>query len=227
MVPPKVDLKLVLATMENLNARAAAGVSGISNRLCKQVLSPMTSDEHRFWILRAIMLIIQTIAAGAEEGRVYEDGQPAPVGQMDVFNKFARRARACALPKPRKPGMDPNAPDPIRPVAVGEMIYRLALRVIFKAVGDTRIMSARLSCQFGVACRGGVEPMVMKLRSFYLADVGIVCLDMVNAFNAMHRSSIQNTTRNFLPELAKSMNRSIGSESILLVKMEDGSIGTL
>ena len=99
------------------------------------------------------MLIIQTIAAGAEEGQVYEDGQPAPVGQMDVLNKLARRARACALPKPRKPGMDPNAPDPIRPVAVGETISRLALRVIFKSVGDTRIMSALQSCQFGDASR--------------------------------------------------------------------------
>jgi hypothetical protein len=65
------------------------------------------------------MLMIQTIAAGAEE--VYADGQTAPAGQMDVFNKLARRARACALPKPRKPGMDPNAPpDPIRPIVMGE-----------------------------------------------------------------------------------------------------------
>ena len=228
VVPPVITLKLVLSIIEALNPRAAAGVSGHSNRMYKQMLSPKVSDEYRFWILQATMLIIQTIAAGAEEGQVYRDGEPASAaGQFDVFSRLARRARACALPKPRKPGMDPSAPDPIRPIAVGETIYRLALRVIFKAVGDTRIVSALLSSQFGVACKGGVEPMVLTLRSFYLDGIGIVCLDMVNAFNAMHRSSIQNPTRNLLPELAKAMHWSIGTKSILLVKMDDGSIGTL
>ena len=221
---PIITAEGIHTVISAINARAAAGPSGATNRLYKQVLSPKVAESDRYWIMQGILQVVSTIAAGAEEGVLYAAGVPAHHEQLGLFSRWIRRARAVALGKLRKPGLPVSAPDPIRPIAVGETLYRIALRVIYNAVGNKRIMGALLPCQFGVGDKAGVETMLAKLRELYESGIAILCLDMTNAFNAVHRSSIENPIRNHLPELAKAMHFTIGTPSDLLVRMDDGSI---
>ena len=76
--------------------------------------------------MQGVLQVVSMIAAGAEEGGVYVvvGGAPAPSEQSGLFSKLIRRARAIALGKPRKPGLPASAPDPIRPIAVGDSVRR-------------------------------------------------------------------------------------------------------
>ena len=104
---PTVTLEGIRAVISVLNPRAAAGVSGSTNRLFKQLLSPKVAEEDRYWIMQGVLQVVSMIAAGAEEGGVYVvvGGAPAPSEQSGLFSKLIRRARAIALGKPRKPGL--------------------------------------------------------------------------------------------------------------------------
>ena len=96
----------------------------------------------------------------------------------------------------------------IRPIAVGEIIYRLATRAILRHSFRPDWL---LPCQFGVGSRGGVEPVI---RTIQLAMdnslpspsppfTHVALLDFVNAFNTLERSEIASAVRQHCPTLYK------------------------
>ena len=90
----------------------------------------------------------------------------------------------------------------VRPIAVGETLYRLAM----KAIQEKRLASKNplLPSQLGVKSKGGVEPVV---RAFERGLVGrldlpythAVLLDAINAFNRMCRRIMAAAIQKYLP----------------------------
>lgn len=93
----------------------------------------------------------------------------------------------------------------IRPVAVGELIYRLAMKAIFAANFRKDLLSKH---QFGVGSRGGVEPIVQAVHRAAGKDplfpyTHLFSLDAVNAFNALKRRSLADAVRKHAPNLLR------------------------
>ena len=91
----------------------------------------------------------------------------------------------------------------LRPIAVGEMLYRLATRAILRHSFRPDWL---LPSQFGVGTKGGVEPVA---RMIQLALEGLLpspfthvaLLDFVNAFNTLERTEIATAVKQHCPTL--------------------------
>ena len=106
----------------------------------------------------------------------------------------------CKLTPLEKPGGG------IRPIAVGEILYRLAARAIQakRLAGKNPL----LPIQLGVKSKGGVEPIVRAVErgmdeDFDLPYTHLVSLDAINAFNRMCRRIMAQAIRKYLPGMWK------------------------
>ena len=112
----------------------------------------------------------------------------------------------------------------IRPIAVGEIFYRLSMKAISRHVFDS---SCLLPNQFGVGTPGGVEA-VLHAVCLALDDKlptkfsHITSLDASNAFNCISRKLIASSTLNFLPALFKTARWAYNSQSLLLLPPKSG-----
>ncbi len=156
----------------DLNLRSAAGPTGWTYRLIREVRDLGDRDDFK----HATLTIVGLIAQGAV-------GQPLgdPDGKRGGESAFRYLSRACRLAALPKPDGSP------RPIAVGDAFYRIAARCLLKLIGPERINNALLPGQFGVGSRGGVEPLVHALRAL-LTEFKILKLDFVNAFNEVERA---------------------------------------
>lgn len=118
---------------------------------------------------------------------------------------FLCAARLTPLLKPMPAESPPNAKPGIRPIAVGEIFYRLAMRSIFAANFKGEFLAAN---QFGVGTRGGVEPIVRAVKlaakknpSFPYTH--LISLDSVNAFNDIVRSFLCESLQTYAPSLLR------------------------
>jgi len=91
----------------------------------------------------------------------------------------------------------------LRPIAVGELIYRLSTKVLlrhhFKA-------DSLLPTQFGVGSKGGVEPITRLVSKATLGELRqpythLVSLDFSNAFNTVSRRQVAESLREYAPSL--------------------------
>jgi hypothetical protein len=93
----------------------------------------------------------------------------------------------------------------IRPVAVGELFYRLAMKAIFATNFRSDMLSNH---QFGVGSKGGVEPIVQAIRRAAEGDPlfpysHLFALDSVNAFNTLKRLLFARSVKKRCPALSR------------------------
>lgn len=93
----------------------------------------------------------------------------------------------------------------IRPVAVGELFYRLAMKAIFMANFRKDFLSAN---QFGVGSKGGVEPIIQAVQQAAEGNPQypfshLYALDSVNAFNSLKRRGLAAAVRKHAPTLIR------------------------
>jgi hypothetical protein len=91
----------------------------------------------------------------------------------------------------------------VRPIAVGELFYRLAMKAIFTANYRRDLL---LPNQFGVGSKGGVEPIVQAVQRAAAGDplfpyTHLYSLDSINAFNDLRRRSLAQAVADKAPHL--------------------------
>ena len=114
----------------------------------------------------------------------------------------------------------------IRPVACGELFYRLLTRFILRVQGTDRSL---LPVQLGVGTPGGVEPLVHHLHQEMLRmeddaepDRHAYCLDMTNAFNATSRTVIANAVHKYAQNYYRLARWAYNQRSPLVVRTPEG-----
>jgi hypothetical protein len=113
----------------------------------------------------------------------------------------------------------------VRPIAVGELFYRVAAKTIFDNVFTDNMLDAN---QLGVKSPGGVEPivhMVAMARDGVLYDRSyskVTLLDFKNAFNQVGRASIAAEVRSSCPELFRLAKWAYNERSLLLTRGPEG-----
>ena len=99
----------------------------------------------------------------------------------------------------------------VRPIAVGEIIYR----VIGKAIA--RSCSFRLlPYQLGCGTKGGVEPLIHYLEAIGNRR-GILSIDMKNAFNNLNREVLLKQIQNRAPDLERAFAWAYGNWTDLYI----------
>ena len=91
----------------------------------------------------------------------------------------------------------------VRPIAVGDMLYRVALKAILSTAFRPEML---LPSQLGVGSKGGVKPAVFLLQEAIEGPnrskvVEIGSLDLLNAFNAISRASVAAAVARYAPTL--------------------------
>ncbi|KAG7527236.1 hypothetical protein FFLO_07136 [Filobasidium floriforme] len=113
----------------------------------------------------------------------------------------------------------------VRPIAVGELLYRLCTKVLLKHLNRRESL---LPYQFGVGTRGGVEPLVQAIqntldkKSGYTTYTHITSLDFSNAFNALSRTELATGLRAHAPGLFRAAKWAYGSATDLVLSGADG-----
>ena len=121
-----------------------------------------------------------------------------------------------------------QTPTKIRPVACGELFYRLNMRFLLRALGT---QGSLLPQQLGVGSPGGVEPIVelveQEMQRLAEADDDtpdrfVYSLDMSNAFNSTSRSLIAQAVQDRAPTYFRLAKWAYNNESPLAVRQQDG-----
>jgi hypothetical protein len=113
----------------------------------------------------------------------------------------------------------------IRPIAVGELFYRLAMKAIFASNFRHDLLSPH---QFGVGSKGGVEPIVQAIRRAAKGDPlfpysHLFALDSVNAFNTLRRHLLAKAVQKRSPALARLAAWAHNNPSQLLLHDTNGT----
>jgi len=107
----------------------------------------------------------------------------------------------------------------IRPIAVGELFYRLATKAILKAAFKKDFL---LPNQLGVGSKGGVEPIVRAVErglegSLPQHYTHLVSLDFSNAFNTADRLEIATSLKAHAPGIYRLAKWAYNNSSDLLI----------
>ena len=175
-----------------LDLQSSAGVSGWNARLLQLVYGQPSED-------RPMRRLLQRMALHMFLGTA--KGQP-----------FLLSSRLVAL----------QQGDKIRPIACGELFYRLCTRLILQVV---QYDGALLPCQFGVRSKGGVEPAIewVEQQKSSANNSYLYCLDFSNAFNCVSRSVMARAIQNYLPHYYRLAKWAYNCPSALLMS-NDGAL---
>ena len=99
----------------------------------------------------------------------------------------------------------------LRPVAVGEIVYRVAAKAVLQ-----QVQFSLLPFQLGVKTKLGVEPIV-HLLGLKGPNSDVISLDIKNAFNSIRRDYIHSAVRARAPTLVPAFEWSYGCHSSLYV----------
>ena len=115
--------------------------------------------------------------------------------------------------------MKPN--DDVRPIAIGEVWYRLAASCALAAIGHAGADLAPL--QLGAGVKGGVEAACHAVKAALESDPDIMALhmDVKNAFNALGRNAILAAVKRVRPELLPFVQWAYGAATNLVVLGSD------
>ena len=116
----------------------------------------------------------------------------------------------------------------IRPIACGEMFYRLVMRFLLKvrSVAD----DALLDIQLGVGTPGGVEPIIEQIHRElvnHAADPNPRCvysLDFENAFNKVSRVAIAEAVSNHAGHLFRLTQWAYGTQTPLVCRAKESFV---
>jgi hypothetical protein len=117
----------------------------------------------------------------------------------------------------------------IRPIAVGELLFRLVSKVLLRHYFKPDML---LPSQLGVGSKGGVEPVVRAVERALVDDLPktyshLVSLDFSNAFNTVDRRELAAGLRNFAPALYRAGRWVYGTPAQLAVTGADGAVDVL
>lgn len=148
-----------------------------------------------------------------------EDGSAASYALLQAFcNRMLSgalydggwlRSRSVLIPKKDSSGW--------RPLSIGEAWYRFVGRVAMKLVG-AQVGQELAPIQLGCGIKGGCEiagrmaPLIVNSDS----NVGIISLDIANAFGTIPRELIMRGILKYVPELSKWFAWAYGCGSLLL-----------
>ena len=112
----------------------------------------------------------------------------------------------------------------LRPIAVGDMIYRLATKAIVRHSNRRDFL---LPYQFGVGSKGGVEPVVRAVERALEGTLDrpythLTSLDFSNAFNTVDRRDIAEGLRQYAPILYRAGRWAYGCTSSLVLGSPEG-----
>jgi len=107
----------------------------------------------------------------------------------------------------------------VRPIAVGELLYRLIVKVILRHSARPGML---LPTQFGVGSSGGVEPMIRAIQQTVDRAPGytftqLTSLDFKNAFNTLDRLELASGLRRFAPGLYRAAKWAYGRSTDLVL----------
>lgn len=104
-----------------------------------------------------------------------------------------------------------NSRGGIRPIAVGELLFRICCRAIMRSSTFDLLTS-----QFGVRSRNGVEPLI-HLARIRCSTESILSVDIANAFNSIKRSFVREQMLERAPALVNCYSWAYGRSSMLFV----------
>jgi hypothetical protein len=112
----------------------------------------------------------------------------------------------------------------LRPIAVGDMIYRLATKAIVRHSNRRGFL---LPHKFGVGSKGGVEPVVRAVERALEGTLDrpythLTSLDFSNAFNTADRKDIAEGLRQYAPILYRAGRWAYGCTSSLVLGSPEG-----
>ena len=106
----------------------------------------------------------------------------------------------------------------VRPIAVGDLIYRVAYKAILTSTFQKDML---LPNQLGVNSPGGVEPIIFLLEEAIQGDnkegyKNMASLDLSNAFNSISRRSISAAVATYAPTLYRATRWAYNQPSLLI-----------
>ncbi|KAL0213617.1 hypothetical protein P9112_005801 [Eukaryota sp. TZLM1-RC] len=132
---------------------------------------------------------------------------------QEVLVEVLLNSRLVPIPK--------NDGHSVRPIAVGELFYRIYAKAILRKVDPERLA---MNGQFGVKIPCGAEAIIHSVRQSTTTDrfSHLLKIDIANAFNSIHRCEILKNLKNLAPEMVPSFLRIYGRSSKLF--HSEGSI---
>lgn len=112
----------------------------------------------------------------------------------------------------------------IRPIAIGDLIYRVATKAILTTSFQASML---LPNQLGVQSPGGVEPAIFLLQEAIAGQnkagfQRLASIDLANAFNSVSRTAIAAAIATYAPAFYKTATWAYNSPSLLVT--EEGTI---
>ena len=108
----------------------------------------------------------------------------------------------------------------VRPIAVGEVPYRLLMRTALYTYGE-RVRSGLLPTQYGVGTPGGTEPVIRAVEHVYQGELQhyqqVTALDFSNAYNTLRRRCIGEAMRRWYGPLYRLTRWAYGQAAPLVV----------
>ena len=108
----------------------------------------------------------------------------------------------------------------VRPIAVGEVPYRLLMRTVLCTYGE-RVRTGLLPTQYGVGTPGGTEPVIRAVEHVYQGELQeyqqVTALDFSNAYNTLRRRSIGEAMRRWYGPLYRLTRWAYGQAAPLVV----------
>lgn len=162
-------------------------------------------------------------SAGGPTGMTYEHVLAATKASSEAFNAtlaFVNLMLTGRLPR-HSSLLDSSLvgiqkPDGgTRPIAIGEVLYRLTGLCAMTACEELGRSLAPLQLAVGVS--GGVEALVHAVRSALAADsdTALLTVDMANAFNEVDRSALFTAVQKYVPALLPYVQWSYGAPTDL------------
>jgi hypothetical protein len=115
----------------------------------------------------------------------------------------------------------------VRPLAVGELFYRLAGKTLLASSFDPTV--SLLPSQLGVGTKGGVEPMLRVLARAIAGTLPdryshYATIDLTNAFNLMDREAMAMAVAKHAPQLWQAARWAYGEASLLYCQGPEGTV---
>jgi hypothetical protein len=189
---PLIKEEAIRAAITSINKEKAPGLSGWTRPLIDIATSGPKSP-----VIAAIRLLADMIRQGTAPGA-----------------ELLCASRLIALEKPN---------GGIRPIAIGDLIYRIALKAILTTTFRHPML---LPCQLGVNSIGGVEPAIFLLEEAITGPnkegiKSIASLDLLNAFNAIGRTTIATAVSKYAPTFYRATKWAYNKPSLLVTASGD------
>lgn len=185
-----ITTESVLGAIRSIGPEKAPGLSGWTRPLIDRVTEGTADAPAPF--LRALRLLADMIRQGTAPG-------------VDLL---------CAS---RLIGLEKEGGG-IRPIAVGDLLYRVAFKAILRTSFRPEML---LPNQLGVSSAGGVEPAVFLLEEAITGPnkagfKQIASYDLSNAFNSIGRTAIAAATAKYAPSFYKAAAWAYNRPSLLV-----------